>query len=216
MTSPILYRMNSNKRHLAAILFTDMHGGVPGIGANDPEANQWRKRYHDILTAYHKVFDGRIANFYGNGSVSLFACTLDAVRCARAMQKIFQQLGKGKVRIGIHVGEVLDENEDVSGASVNLASRIQDLGVPGSVLFSDIVYAQIRNQPEFEVSSLGRFSMKNIPDRVHAYALKEKGIVVPSRIDILRHQHANLLSSLLQAPLQTILLLCRFLYSWIS
>jgi class 3 adenylate cyclase len=208
--------MNSHKRHLAAILFTGMHGGVAPAEANQPESNQWRKRYHDILTSYHKVFDGQIANFYGNGSVSLFECTLDAVRCARAMQKVFQQLGKANVRIGIHVGEVTVEQEDVSGASVNLAARIQDLGVPGSVLFSDIVYAQIRNQPEFQVSSLGRFSMKNIPDKVRTYALKEKGLVVPSRTDILRHHHSSLISSWLRAPLQAILLLARVVWGYFS
>ena len=108
------------------------------------------------------------------------------------------------------------EQEDVSGASVNLAARIQDLGVPGSVLFSDIVYAQIRNQPEFEVSSLGRFSMKNIPDKVRTYALKEKGIVVPSRTDILKHQHSSLISSWLRAPLQAILLLARVVWGYFS
>ncbi|HLF64369.1 MAG TPA: adenylate/guanylate cyclase domain-containing protein [Saprospiraceae bacterium] len=208
--------MNSHKRHLAAILFTDVHGINPGIEATDQTALQWRKLYHNVLIAHHEVFGGRIVNYYGHGSISLFGCTLDAVRCARAMQREFQALGRGKVRMGLHVGEVLDEMEDVSGASVNLAARIQTLGVPGSVVFSDIVYAQIRNQPEFQVISLGKFAVKNITNKVCTYALKEKDLVVPSRLDILRSQHINMLRLLMRAPVQAMLLLGRLVYSSLS
>ena len=134
--------MNGYRRHLAAILFTDIPRAVPEAVLTAQDPPKVLRQYHDILTVYHKVFGGRIINHYGHCSVSLFTCTLDALRCARAMQREFLSMGRRNVRMGLHIGEVLDEVEDVTGASVNLAARIQDLGVPGSVLFSDIVYAQ--------------------------------------------------------------------------
>lgn len=210
-----IFQIMKHKRHLAAILFTEMPSLPAGNEANDHVA-QRRKHYHDVLTSYHEIFRGRIVNFFGNGSVSLFRCTLDAVRCAREMQQEFQAWGKGMVRMGLHVGEVLNEKEDVSGASVNLAARIQALGVPGSVLFSDIVYAQIRNQPEFEVIRLGRFPMKNITEKVYTYALKERGLVVPTRADILRYQHIPSFEFWFRAPLHSVLVLGRILQTALS
>ena len=206
---PELLIMISQKRHLAAILFTGTEGERYKGTLPDPEADAWRKLYHEILTAHHEVFGGRIVNYYGRGSVSLFGCTLDAMRCARSMQKELLTTGNKNVRMGLHIGEVLDEKEDVMGASVNQAARIQALGIPGSVVFSDIVFAQIRNQPEFKVTSLGRFRVKNIPGKVRTYALKERGIVVPSRTDILKYQHIYRIQMRLRTPLQIVQMLMR-------
>lgn len=201
-----------NTRHLAVILFTELDSPPTGNTTKDQDSlTQLRRQYHEILTAQHDIFKGHIVNFFGNGSMSLFRCTLDAVRCARAMQQEFQRMGIGNVRMGLHIGEVLNEKEDVSGPSVNLAARIQALGIPGSVLFSDIVYAQIRNQPEFDIIPLGRFPVKNISGKVRTYALKEKGIVAPTRQEILRHQRKDVLKSWLSTPLQAVVGLSRFM-----
>ena len=207
--------MKSN-RHLAAILFTDLSHPRPDIDTSEKQFIQVRKQYHSTLITYHVMFKGKIVNFFGNGSVSLFRCTLDALRCARAMQQQFQALENVGVRMGLHVGEVLNEQEDISGASVNLAARIKDLSLPGSILFSDFAYAQIRNQPEFQVMSLGRFSMKNISGKLHTYALNDNALVVPSRSDILKHVPRYQIRSWLQGVIQVLLLLVRPMLTHIS
>jgi hypothetical protein len=204
--------MSTHKHHLAAILFT----GAAGNPTSDRSQDTWHRQYHEILMTHHATFGGRIVNYYGLCSVSLFGCTLDAMRCARSMQKELLAIGKPDVRMGLHIGEVLDECEDVTGASVNQAARIQALSTPGSVLFSDIVFAQIRNQPEFKVAPLGRFRMKNIPEKVRTYALKEADIVVPSRTDILKYQHLRMFQAGLRSPLNPLVTLKQMTGGWFS
>jgi class 3 adenylate cyclase len=209
--------MKKHNHHLAAILFMDGHEVDPGIPVYDDLTRLGLQQYHEVLTQHHRAYNGRIVNHYGYYCISLFNCTLDAIRCACMMQQELIRLGIGNVSMGIHIGEVLDEIEDVCGASVNLAARIQELGVPGSVLLSEIVFVQIRNHPEFHVVPLGRFAVKNIADVALLYALKEKGLIVPTRTEILRNHHQNIKRLLMRAPLQTLLLLLsRLIYSLLS
>jgi TolB-like protein len=85
------------------------------------------------------------------------------------------------VRIGIHLGEVVFKENNVFGDGVNLASRVESLGVPGTVLFSKAVYEQIRNKSEFQAVSLGLFDFKNVEEPVEVYALQHADLLVPKR-----------------------------------
>lgn len=206
--------MKSNRLHLAAILKTDLQTGQPeAIEANSART---RRLSHTVLTEQHHVHFGRLVNQSDGGSVSVFDCTLNAVRCASAIQKEFCKIGERSVRMCVHVGEVLDASEDISGACVQLAEDIQALAPRGSILLTDIVYAQIRNQSEFKVLPLGRFTVHGTQKKIRIYALIENNIVVPSRTDLLR-KHRRLFSrTWAQIPVQINVLRSRLVFTHLT
>lgn len=80
-------------------------------------------------------FDGRIVNFYGDGALCRFNNPLEAVRCAMSLQNTFSENPNIPIRFGLHMGTIVFENEKVYGDSVNIASRIESMGVPGAFCF---------------------------------------------------------------------------------
>ena len=88
------------------------------------------------------------------------------------------------LRIGIHVGEVLIEDDKVFGDGVNLASRIESLGQAGTVMYSDNVYQKIKNNLSFSSRSLGAFEFKNVAEPMEVFALSNKGFPVPRKADL--------------------------------
>ncbi|MCB0840492.1 MAG: hypothetical protein KDD99_27690, partial [Bacteroidetes bacterium] len=85
------------------------------------------------------------------------------------------------LRIGIHLGDIVQKEGHIFGDAVNIASRIESMGVAGAVLVSSNVRNQIKNKPEFELTSLGRFSFKNVEEEMSVYALANEGFVVPRK-----------------------------------
>jgi len=141
---------------------------------------------------------GEIVNFYGDGALCIFSDPLEAVNCASALQNNFRiesnmPLSSDRqgdkqagipVRIGIHSGTIVHEGGKAYGDSVNVASRIESMAVPGSVLVSSAVRNQLKNRPEFQLTSLGKFEFKNVQDSMTIYALANEGLVVPKRDEI--------------------------------
>ncbi|MGB3090522.1 MAG: adenylate/guanylate cyclase domain-containing protein, partial [Chitinophagaceae bacterium] len=86
-----------------------------------------------------------------------------------------------QLSIGIHQGEIIVEDGDIFGDAVNVASRIQSLGVPGSVLFSKKIKDEIHNKAEFQTLSLGNFEFKNVEEPLEIFALSNPGFIVPRK-----------------------------------
>ncbi len=105
-----------------------------------------RKRLKEVLEATVSRFNGKILQYYGDGSLSIFNSAIDSVNCAINIQQQLQQEPKVDLRIGIHTGDVSIEDESIYGDGVNLASRIESLAVPGGIFISEKVYDEIRNQ----------------------------------------------------------------------
>jgi TolB-like protein/tetratricopeptide (TPR) repeat protein len=85
------------------------------------------------------------------------------------------------LRIGLHVGEIFFENGKVLGDGLNIASRIQSLGISNSILFSAEINNKVKNQPEFKTLSLGSFHFKNVDDQIEIFALANDGLTIPDR-----------------------------------
>lgn len=83
--------------------------------------------------------------------------------------------------MGLHSGDVFFKADNVYGDSVNIASRIESLGVAGSVLFSKRIRQHIDNQPEFEIKDLGEIDFKNVDKTMKVYALANQGLVIPAK-----------------------------------
>jgi len=173
--------MALEKRQLAAILFADIAGYTALMQEDEPYAGELLSKFQDALEEQVAACNGKIINFYGDGCLVIFKRPIDAVNCARALQVIFQKNPKVPVRIGLHVGDVIFKGDNVFGDSVNLTSRIESIGVPGAVLFSEAVKTSIENQTQFKIATLGKFKFKNIKQVVAVYALANKEFAVPSK-----------------------------------
>ena len=175
----------SQHRQLAAILFTDIEGYTAIMQKDEEQAITLKNRHRDVLQAKHREFNGRIIQFYGDGTLSIFQSVIEAVQCALSMQLSLRKNIYVPVRMGLHVGDIIIDNENVVGDGVNLASRIESLGVAGSVILSDKVNDEIQNHPELKTVSLGVYQLKNVQRHVEVFALKHEGLVVPAKDTLL-------------------------------
>jgi len=170
---------NQNYRQLRAIIFADIVGYTTMMQDGENAALLTLKRFESITQEYVNKYQGEVIKNYGDGSLILFDSTVHAVQCAHDMQIAFQQEPKVPLRIGIHIGEVVRRDKDIFGHGVNISSRIESLGVAGSVLVSKMIYDKVRNQEDFTFKSLGTFDFKNVDEGIQVFALANQGITVP-------------------------------------
>lgn len=167
-------------RQLAAVMFADMTGYTALMGEDEQKAKTLMDRQRQTLEKFIPGYNGKIIKYIGDGTLSVFGSAADAVKCAIEIQKELQQEPKVLLRIGLHSGDIVYENQDVYGDTVNLASRIEALSVPGAVLISDKVFDEVKNQHEIKTTLLGKFNLKNVKRQVEVYAIANEGLVIPS------------------------------------
>ena len=170
----------NKKRKLSAILFADIVNYSALMQHDEQQASQFLKKFRETLTAQTDQNGGEIVQFYGDGCLCVFASSVHAVRCAKALQLSFLSEPTVPVRVGVHSGDVFFEADNVYGDSVNIASRIESLGSPGAVLFSERVAKDLSNQPEFLVTLIGTAKVKNIAAPQKIFALANHGLEVPT------------------------------------
>jgi class 3 adenylate cyclase len=117
-------------RQLAAIMFADMTGYTAMMGEDEGKAKILRDRQRQALEKYIPGHNGKIIQYFGDGTLSIFGSAIDAVKSAIDIQKELQNEPKVSLRIGIHSGDIVYDSEGVYGDSVNLASRIEGLSFP--------------------------------------------------------------------------------------
>lgn len=171
-------------RRLAAILFTDIVGSTSMMQKDEQHAVSINRRYVAVLKECVLPKGGEILNDFGDGSLCCFHSATEALRCAIEMQHKFQIEPKVPLRIGLHVGEIFFEDGKVLGDGVNVASRVQSLGIANSILFSSEICSKIRNQSEFTSVSIGRFHFKNVDEPMEVFALTNNGLVVPKKEEL--------------------------------
>ncbi len=167
-------------RQLAAIMFADMTGYTAMMQEDEQRAKILRDRQRNTLEKLIPGHNGKIIQYFGDGTLSIFDSAIDAVRSAIEIQNELQKEPKVSLRIGIHSGDIVYDNQGVYGDCVNLASRIEGLSVPGAVLISDKVFDEIKNQKEIQANLLGKFNLKNVKQPVEVYAVANEGLVIPS------------------------------------
>ncbi len=167
-------------RQLTAIMFTDMVGYTALMQEDERLAKLCRDRHREVLRRLVPEFDGDTLQFYGDGTLSVFDSAIQAVRCGVAIQGQFRTSKPPvAVRIGIHSGDVVHDEEGVFGDGVNVAARIQGLSVPGGLLISDKVYDEVKNQDDLPTISLGEFDLKHVKRSTGVYAVTAPGLMVP-------------------------------------
>ncbi len=167
-------------RQLAAIMFADMTGYTTMMQEDEQKAKRLRDRQRLALEKFIPGHNGRILQYFGDGTLSIFNSAIDAVRSAIHIQQELLKDPKVLLRIGIHSGDIAYDHQGVYGDCVNLASRIEALSLPGSVLISDKVFDEVKNQPDIRTSLLGKFSLKNVKRQVDVYAVTNDDLVIPA------------------------------------
>jgi len=174
----------SSVRQLAAIMFTDMVGYTALMQKDEQQAKKMRDRHRSILQSQILNHNGKILQYYGDGTLSTFGSVVDAVTCAEKIQQELIQDPPIPLRIGIHSGDIVHDDEGIYGDGVNVAARIESLSVPGAVLISGKVFDEIKNHSQFETKSLGLFELKNVERPVQVIALANSGLKVPSKNEL--------------------------------
>jgi len=167
-------------RQLTAIMFTDIQGYTAIMQRDEDIAIKIRARHRKIFNDTTNKFNGKILQYFGDGTLSTFISAIDAVKCAMEMQLAFQEDPMIPVRIGIHLGDIVITDEEIIGNGVNVASRIESLAVAGSVFVSDKVYDEIKNHSFIETQSLKTFELKNVDKPIEVYAISNKGLIIPN------------------------------------
>ena len=162
--------ISSRKRQLVAIMFTDIQGYTALMQKDEDTAIAYRERHREVFESSTKKYNGRILQYYGDGTLSTFRSAVDAVQCAIEMQLAFtNEEPVLPIRIGIHSGDILVSDQDIIGDGVNVAARIEALSTSGSVYISDKVYDEIKNQSEFITASRGVHNLKNVAKPIEVY-----------------------------------------------
>ena len=171
----------TQSRQLAAIMFTDISGFTSLMGNDEQKAHDILKKNRALQKPVIEQFNGTWIKELGDGVLASFPTVSDALNAACKIQEQCNAAKDFQLCIGIHQGEIVLEDGDIYGDAVNVASRIQSLGVPGSVLFSKKVKDEIRNKAEFQTVSLGSFEFKNVEEPFEVFAISNPGFTIPKK-----------------------------------
>jgi class 3 adenylate cyclase/pimeloyl-ACP methyl ester carboxylesterase len=167
------------ERHLAAILATDV-AGYSRLMATDEEGTLARLKAHHRELGDPKIKEhrGHIIKTTGDGMLVEFASAIDAVRCAIEIQRgmVKRNLNippedRIEFRIGINVGDIIKDGNDIFGNGVNVAARLESIADRGGICVSRQVVDQIEDKLELAFRELGRQNLKNIPKPIEVYAI---------------------------------------------
>jgi adenylate cyclase len=178
----------ASTRRLTAILAADVAGYSRLMEADEEGTHERLKAHFEQLInpkiARHR---GRIVKTTGDGMLAEFASVVDALRCAVEIQRAMidrdaaiPEERRIKFRIGINLGDVIAEGEDIFGDGVNIAARLEALAEPAGICVSGTVHDQIRDKLPYRLDDLGEQSVKNIARPVRVYALRPDSIAALS------------------------------------
>lgn len=182
--------MQQQHRQLAAIMFTDIVGYTALMGRDEQKAFELLRKNREIHKPLIKQFHGTWIKELGDGVLASFHTVTDAVFCAAAIHQACIKVDGLQLRIGIHLGEVIFENNDVFGDGVNIASRLQAMASPGSTWVSEAVYKNLVNKKEITSEFVKEETLKNIsePVKVYEIAVKEIPGYLPDNIKAYKTQ----------------------------
>jgi TolB-like protein/class 3 adenylate cyclase/Tfp pilus assembly protein PilF len=166
------------ERRLAAILAADVAGYSRLMGIDEVGTARSLREHRVVSDALIARHGGRIVKTTGDGLLLEFASVVDAVECAVAVQAVMAERNSDVpldrrmlFRIGINLGDILIEGDDILGDGVNVAARLEGIAEPGGICLSGSAYDQVREKVAVEFTDLGEQSLKNIARPVRAYAV---------------------------------------------
>jgi len=179
----------SAPRKLAAILAADV-AGYSRLTGLDEEGTLERLRSlrRELIKPAVSLHRGRVVKTTGDGILIEFLSVVDALRCALDVQRGMDDQNADvpsekriEFRVGINVGDVVVEGEDLLGDSVNVAARLEGVSEPGGICISESAYQQVRDKVDVRFQDAGEHQLKNIPRPVRVYRVRPSGAAASSR-----------------------------------
>ena len=157
------------ERKLAAIMFTDIVNFSLMMGEDEDNTMLLLDKHNEISNKVFSKYKGKLIKQLGDGNFVEFNSSLDAVKAAKELQQQFKEYNKSVVeenqiciRIGIHVGDVIEKNGDLFGDGVNVTSRITAFAEKGGICITQEAYRTIQGQKDVYAISIGDYDLKNI------------------------------------------------------
>jgi adenylate cyclase len=173
----------SETRKLVAIVVSDVVGYSRLMGEDEVGTARLVRERREAATPIVRSFGGRLVKTTGDGVLLEFPSVVAAVESAIAIQKMMVErnagLAEGKrilYRIGVNLGDVLIEGDDILGDGVNVAARLEQIAESGGICLSRSAYDHVRGRVEANFIDLGEQRLKNIAEPVHAYSLSAEAI----------------------------------------
>lgn len=170
MSSPV-------QRKLTTILAADADGYSRVMEADEVRTLESLRAARSVFSRFIERHHGRIANTAGDGLIAEFPSVVEAVQCAIEVQRELAADAQSglKFRIGVHLGDVLVDGDDLLGEGVNLAARLQSMAEPGGILISQQVYDQVQKKLSVGFEYLGEKRPKNFEESVGVYSVAPTG-----------------------------------------
>jgi TolB-like protein len=169
-------------RRLAAIVAADVAGYSRLMGLDEVSTARTLREHRTVTDALVAKHGGRLVKTTGDGVLLEFPSVVDAVECAVAVQAIMVERNQGisedrrmLYRIGINLGDILIEGDDILGDGVNVAARLEGIAEPGGICISSSAYEQVHGKVNAEFADLGEQTLKNIARSIRAYAVVRDG-----------------------------------------
>jgi adenylate cyclase len=174
-------------RRLAAILAADVAGYSRLMGEDEAGTAQALRQHRAAADPLVAQRGERIVKTTGDGVLIEFGSVVGAVECALALQQLASERNgtlpddcRMEWRIGIHIGDVLVEGDDILGDGVNIAARLEGIGEPGCICISEDAYHQVRGKVEAEFADIGEQSLKNIARPLRVYGVDPSSAPIPA------------------------------------
>ena len=172
------------ERRLAAILAADVVGSCRLIGIDEEgtlaQLKALRKTLFDPKVTDHR---GRIVKNTGDGALVEFASVVDAIRCADEIQRSMAEQNvdvpqdkRIEFRIGIHVGDIIIDENDIYGDGVNIAVRFEGIAEPGGICISDDAHRQVRGKVQSAFEDMGLQTLKNIAEPMRVWRIRKNSV----------------------------------------
>src|SRR5713101_6104335 len=171
------------ERRLSAILAADVAGYSRLMGLDEVGTVRILREHRAVTDALVAKHGGRLVKTTGDGVLLEFPSVVDAVECAVAVQAAMAERNEAipedrrmLYRIGINVGDILIEGDDILGDGVNVAARLESIAKPGGICISASAHDQVRSKVAVEFTDLGEQTLKNIARPIRAYAVARDGL----------------------------------------
>lgn len=178
--------MSETRRKLTTIFSADVQDYTRLMRADEEGTLETLKRYRDAMSRLIEAHGGRVINTWGDGLIAEFPSVVEALRAALDVQNELASYNADRpngtrmqFRIGINLGDVIAEGDDIYGDGVNVAARLQASASAGGIVISNTVYDQVRNKVAVGFKPLGQLPVKNIEGGVLSYAVQIGEDTVP-------------------------------------
>lgn len=204
----------SVERKLAAIFAADVEGYSRLMGRDEVGTLSTLTAYRATIDRLIASYRGRIFDTAGDSILAEFASAVDAVQCAVTVQEAVAKENSDRpadermrFRIGLHVGDIIVQGDNLFGDAVNIAARLEALAEPGGICISRVVRDQIRDKLPYSCEEMGEQKVKNITRPVRAYSVKTPAVMSPPSMALVQPVEQNVSTPVPIAPRLSIVVL---------